>query len=88
MQVHLDLTNLLIAGHNLDQAQEQVDLLLKKWPTQWQVHLMASSLLAAREKVADAIAEMNKVITLEPGRSDSYLTLGLLQQKKTSAVVG
>ena len=42
---------------------------------------MASSLLAARDNIADAIAEMEKAITLEPGRSDSYLTLGLLQQK-------
>ncbi len=80
-QARLDLTNLLIASHNLQQAQEQVDLLLKKWPDQWQIHVMASSLLTTRDNVTGAIAEMQKAIALDPGRSESYLTLGLLQQK-------
>jgi tetratricopeptide (TPR) repeat protein len=80
-QARLDLTKLLIAGNNLQQAQEQVDLLLKKWPNRWQTHVMASSLLTARDNVVAAIAEMEKAIALEPGRSDSYLTLGILQQK-------
>lgn len=84
-QARLDLTKLLIAGHNLQQAQEQVDLLLKRWPNQWQVHVMASSLLTANDRVSDAIAEMEKAIAIEPGRSDSYLTLGILQQKNNQA---
>jgi tetratricopeptide (TPR) repeat protein len=81
LEVRLELTKLLIASNNLPQAQEQVDLLLKKWPNQWQAHMVASTLLTARNNLADAIAEMQKAITLEPGRSDSYLTLGILQQK-------
>ena len=75
----IELTNLLIVSHDLQQGQEQTNLLLKAWPNDAGVHSIYSSLLASQDNVPGAIEEMRKSIALDPGRWQSYLSLGLLQ---------
>jgi tetratricopeptide (TPR) repeat protein len=76
-----ELTNLLIQSRNFQEAQEQADVLLKKRPDDPGVHTLASSLLAAQNKIPDAIVEMQKSIALAPGRWEPYLSIAILQLK-------
>ena len=78
-QARIELANLLIVGHDLQQAQEQTDFLLKAQPSDPTVHSVFSSLLAAQGNVRGAIEEMQKTIALDPGRWESHLSLALLQ---------
>src|SRR5207245_10013674 len=78
-QAHIDIANLLIAGHDLKQAQEHTDLLLSKQPNNPQVHESAANLLAGQGNFAAAIQEMRKTIDLGPDRWEAYLNLALLQ---------
>jgi tetratricopeptide (TPR) repeat protein len=78
-RARIELANVLLAGRNFQQAQEQADLLLQKRPNDPGVHALASSILAAQEKIPGAIAEMQKTIALDSSRWEPYLSLALLQ---------
>jgi len=78
-RTRIELANLLIVGHDLQQAQEQTDFLLKAQPSDPAVHSVFSSLLAAQGNVRGAIEEMQKTIALDTGRWESHLSLALLQ---------
>jgi tetratricopeptide (TPR) repeat protein len=80
-KARIAMANLLILRRDFPLAQEQADLLLQKRPNDPAVHAMASSLLAAQEKIPGAIAEMQKTAALDPGRWEPYLSLALLQLK-------
>jgi Tfp pilus assembly protein PilF len=80
-KARIAMANLLILRRDFPLAQEQADLLLQKRPNDPAVHAMASSLLAAQEKIPGAIAEMQKTVALDPGRWEPYLSLALLQLK-------
>jgi tetratricopeptide (TPR) repeat protein len=75
----LDLANLLIAAHQVKQAQEHTDYLLQKDPNDPLVHATVAELLAAQDKLPAAMLEMQKAISLNPDRWESYLTLASLQ---------
>jgi Flp pilus assembly protein TadD len=79
--VRIELANLLILSHNLSEAQDQINLLGKQRPSDPAVHAVNSSLLAAQGDVTGAIAEMQKTITLDPGRWQFHLSLALLQAR-------
>jgi tetratricopeptide (TPR) repeat protein len=80
-QARIEMANLLIEARNFQDAQEQVDVLLKKRPDDPGVHALASSLLAAQDKIPGAIAEMQRTIALAPNRWEPYLSVALLQLK-------
>jgi tetratricopeptide (TPR) repeat protein len=75
----LDLANLLIAGHQLKEAQEHTDVLLQKDANDPLVHTTYAELLAAQDNLPAAMLEMQKAISLAPDRWESYLTLASLQ---------
>ena len=77
----IELANLLVLGHNLPEAQDQISLLLKERPSDPAVHSVNSSLLAAQGDVRGAIEEIQKTIALNPGRWQLYLSLALLQSR-------
>ena len=75
----LDLANLLIAGRDYKQAQEQTDILLQKQPNDALVHATAAAVIAGQENLTGAIREMQKSILLDRGRWESYLALASFQ---------
>jgi tetratricopeptide (TPR) repeat protein len=81
----LDLANLLLAAAQLKPAQEQLDLLLTRQPDNADVdfgadvHLAEGNLLAAERQLPDAIKEIQRAISADPQRADSYLGLAELQ---------
>jgi tetratricopeptide (TPR) repeat protein len=86
-EARVELANLLILGHNLAEAREHVDFLLKQRPSDPLVHSVDSSLLAAQGKVGAAIEEMRKSIALDSGRRwQFYLSLALLQVRDAQPV--
>lgn len=84
-QARIELANLMIMGRNFPQAQEQVDTLTKQLPNDPRVHVVTSNLLAAQDNFLGALAEMRKVVDLDPRRWESYINLGLLQVKNNQA---
>lgn len=74
-----EAARLLIVGNDFQQAQEQINLLLKALPNDPEVHSINSSLLASQGDVAGGIGEMQKSISLDPDRWQPYLSLALLQ---------
>ena len=77
----IELANLLVLGHNLSEAQDQISLLLNERPSDPAVHSVNSSLLAAQGKIGGAIAEIQKTIALNPAHWELYLSLALLQSR-------
>ena len=80
-KARIDLANLLILGRKFQEAQVQVDWLLKKRPDDPTAHTLASSLLAVQGKIPDAIAEIQRAIALDPSRWEPNMSLALLQVK-------
>ena len=78
-EARIELANLLILGHNLAEASEHIDFLLKQRPSDPLVHSVDSSLLAAQGEMGGAVDEMRKSIALDSGRWQFYLSLALLQ---------
>ena len=78
-EARVELANLLILGHNLAEAREQVDFLLKQRPNDPSIHSVDSNLLAAQGEVGAAIEEMRASIALDSGHWQFYLSLALLQ---------
>ena len=76
------MAELLIAHHDLQLAQTQVDWLLQNRPDDPQAHLVAAYLLASGGDISAAIAEIQKAITLAPSDGDLHLQLALLLLKK------
>ncbi len=81
----LDLVNLLIAGRDLKQAQEQTDWLIEKQPGSAMAHATYADLLAAEDKTPAATQEIQKAISLDPSRWEWYLNLGSMQIKTNQA---
>lgn len=77
----LELANLLILGHNLREAQTEVDALLKEHSGDAAAHSAKSSLMAAQGDLMGAIAEMQTTIGLNPDHWQFYLSLALLQSR-------
>src|ERR1700678_254919 len=87
-EARIELANLLILGHDFQEAQEQVNLLLKERPSDLAVHSASSGLLAAHGDLRGALDEMEKTVALDPGRWQSYLSLALLQIRNNQPEAG
>ena len=75
----VDLANLLISTRNSKQAQPYLDVLRNKQPNNPQTFEAWANFYSAQDNLAAAMQEMQKGIAADPGRSESYLNLALLQ---------
>jgi tetratricopeptide (TPR) repeat protein len=78
-EAQLDLTNLLVLARQLNQAKEHLDLLVEKWPGKPDVFIARANYDAAMNNTAAALADMQQAIKLDSSRSESYLTLAMIQ---------
>jgi tetratricopeptide (TPR) repeat protein len=87
-RAHIDLANLLVTARNNDgspnpdylkQARVHLDLLHEKQPQNPDVFEAWANYYSAQNNVAAAMQEMQKAISVDPRRSESYLELALLQ---------
>jgi tetratricopeptide (TPR) repeat protein len=87
-QAHVDMANILTSARNADgsanqeylkQAKPHLDALLRLQPNDPQTFEAWADYYAADDKVGDAMQEMLRGIAIDPGRSESYLNLALLQ---------
>jgi tetratricopeptide (TPR) repeat protein len=85
---HTDLANLLVTVRNPDgtapaeslrEAKTHLDILRDKQPNAPETHEAWSNYYGTQNDLASAIQEMQRALALDPNRSESYLTLGLLQ---------
>src|SRR5208282_2316120 len=77
----LDLANLLIFGHQLNDAKQHLDVLVQKQPNNPDVYIARSNYDAGMNNTAAALADLQKAIELDPSRSDSYLNLAVLEMR-------
>jgi len=87
-KAHADMANMLAADYeatsnasDLSTAKEHTDILLAQRPNDPDTHLAYANLLNAEDKFPEAIAEIQKAISLAPNRGDSYLNLALVQTR-------
>lgn len=79
-EARLDLARLLIFGREYGAAKEQLDVLKQKQPNNPDVYLVLATYdNAATKDTGAALADLHKALQLDPNRSDSYLSLGILQ---------
>ena len=82
-RAHTDLANLLLSSRDpsrLDEAKAHLDILRDKQPNNPETHEAWANYYVAQRNVGAAIHEMQQAIAENPGRSESYLMLALLQQ--------
>lgn len=80
-RAQVDLVNILVAANQLNSAQEKTNSLLKQDSNDPQVHAMAANLMAAEDKLAAAISEMENAVSLAPAEEGYRIALGLLEVK-------
>lgn len=81
-KAHADIANILVLSGQADSlkvAQTHIDLLQQKQPNDPDTHIAAGNLLSREQKYPEAIAEMQKAVTLGPDRGDAYLDLAILE---------
>ena len=79
---HAELANLLIASRQpeaLKQAKIHLDLLREKLPNSPETYTAWSNYYFAQNNLPAATQEMQKAIDADPTRSDSYVSMALLQ---------
>lgn len=80
----LDMARLLVSagpGH-APEAKEHLDVLTQKQPNNPDVYLVLASYYNADTKdTGAALAALQKALQLDPNRSDSYLSLGILEMQ-------
>jgi len=93
-RAHTDLANLLVTVRNADgsvsqdmlkQAKPHLDVLKEKQPNNPETHEAWANYYSAQNNLTAAMQEMEQAIKLDPGRSESYLLLALLQLRANMA---
>jgi tetratricopeptide (TPR) repeat protein len=83
-----DIANMLVGvrtpdgsavPESLAQAKPHLDILREKSPNAAETHEVWANYYAAQNNLAPAIQEIRQAIAIDPNRSQSYLTLALLQ---------
>ncbi len=77
-----DLANLLVSSRQpaaLKEAKIHLDLLREKQPNSAETYAAWSNYYFAEDKLAAAMQEMQKAIDADPARSDSFLSMAVLQ---------
>ncbi len=78
-QAHVDVANLLISNQQPKDAQPHLDFLREKQPDSPDTHEAWANFYAVQGNLGAAMQEMQRGIASDPGRSESYLNLALLQ---------
>ncbi len=78
-KARLDLASLLITHGDYSQAKEQLDQLEARQNGAPSFHIARANYFAGIHDLPRALEEIQKAISLDPSRSDSYLNLGILQ---------
>jgi len=87
-RAHTDIANLLVTVRNPDgspkpeamkQAKTHLDLLRDKLPNSPETHEAWANYYASQNDLTAAIQECQQSINLDPGRSESYLLMAILQ---------
>jgi tetratricopeptide (TPR) repeat protein len=87
-RARIDMANLLVTARNADgspngdylkQARVQLDFLHEKQPQNPEVFEAWANYYSAQNNLGAAMQEMQKGVAADPGRSESYLNLALLQ---------
>ena len=81
-KARLDMGNLLVLDgqpDHLKAAQDQLDVLMEKQPSEADTHILAASILSRKQVFDGAIAELQKAIALAPARGDAYYDLATVQ---------
>lgn len=82
LQAQLDLGNFLLAGGQIGRAGERADLVLSKDPSNVPAHILKANAQDRSHQLDDALTQMHLAVQLDPGRSDSYLNLGMMEAEK------
>jgi tetratricopeptide (TPR) repeat protein len=77
----VDLANLLISARDSKQAKTHLDILRDQQPNNPTTHEAWANYYNSQDNLAAAIQEMQKAINADPGRSESYLNLAVLQTR-------
>ncbi len=75
----LDFANLLILGHQFNDAKEQLDVLAQKEPNNPDVFVARANYYAGTNNISAALADLQQALKLDPNRSDSYLNRAVLE---------
>jgi tetratricopeptide (TPR) repeat protein len=84
VQARLDLANLLLAGGQVDKAEEQAKAVQALQQDNADLHALLSAIAIKRGDQDKAIAEMRRALQLAPNRAMFYDDLGLLQEHDPS----
>jgi tetratricopeptide (TPR) repeat protein len=77
----VDLANLLISARDSKQAKTHLDILRDQQPNNPTTYEAWANYYNSQDNLAAAIQEMQKAINADPGRSESYLNLAVLQTR-------
>ena len=76
---HIDLANLLILARQFSDAKEHLDLLEQKQSNNPDVYIARANYDSAMNNTTAALADMQKALDLDPNRSESHLSMAILQ---------
>src|SRR5262249_54046124 len=77
----VDMANMLIAAKFYKEAQEQLDILTDKQPNNPDVHSALANFKDHQGDLGGAMQEMQKAISLDPNRAETYLNYAILQMQ-------
>ncbi len=78
---HVDLANLLIASRDLKQAQIHLDILQAKQPNNPTTYEAWANYYNSQDNLGSAMQAMQRAINADPGRSESYLNMAVLETR-------
>ena len=83
-KARIDLGNLLLAGHDVDHAQQQANAVLAAEPNNPDVHALFSAIAARRGQKDLALTEIRRALELDPNRAEFHENLALLESVDAS----
>ena len=78
-KARLDLGNLMLAGRDVDRAQQQATVVLAAQPNNPDVHALLSAIAFRRGQRDQALVEIHRALELDPNRAEFHENLALLE---------
>ncbi|HTD95586.1 MAG TPA: tetratricopeptide repeat protein [Edaphobacter sp.] len=79
VQARIDLGNMLLAGKQPDRANDQAQAVLKIQSDNADAYALLSSIAILKGNRAEALAQINHALSIDPNRAGFHASLGLLQ---------